>query len=358
MLSGTLKPNQKLLMFKRLLLIAVFIVPASFARSQVTPVDTIPRSDVDSVAFDSSIDYDELFNDLDLFLDSLLKPRSYALVNLSAGQGYFNFANKNNDQTRVEKKIIWSPTFGYYDKSGFGITLSSYMIRDSSKRYWYQLSVSPSYDYIKNRDLVTGISYTRYFTKNLVPFYTSPLQSELNGYFLWRKSWLQPGITANYGWGSRTEYNKRDSIYREMAVTTAANGTIRHVRERIITILSKNKESIVDFSMTASLRHDFYWLDIFSKKDHIRFSPLISLAAGTQKFGFNQTNRLVGGIRANTQSLTLQQKFQLLSTTLYLRGEYSFGKFFIQPQFLFDYYFPGEKDNLTTVFSINTGFMF
>jgi hypothetical protein len=347
-------------MLKKYLLIAFFILPAGFARSQVTPTDTIPHSVADDIGTDSTIDYDDLLNDLELFLDSLLKPHNYFLVSISGGQGYINFSNKNSLRTKEEQKFIWSPALGYYSKDGLGITIASYMVHDSTKRYWYQLSVSPSFDYLKNRHLATGISYTRYFTKTSVPFYTSPLQSELNGYFLWRKSWLQPGITANYGWGTRTEFTKREIAYRKLLAAAVDSRSITVLDT--ITILRRNRESIADFSLAASLRHDFYWLDIFSKKDHIRFSPLISLSAGTQKFGFNQTTGAYGSVRANalnnSRNLTLRQKFQFLSTTLYLRSEYSFGKFFIQPQVLFDYYFPGENNKFTTAFSVNTGFMF
>jgi len=43
---------------------------------------------------------------------------------------------------------------------------------------------------------------------------------------------------------------------------------------------------------------------------------------------------------------------------MFLRGEYSIGKFFIQPQFTMDYYFPASSGNFTSIFSINIGCMF
>jgi len=354
-------------MFKKLFIVICCLTLAGAAWSQVNPTDTTPSSVADTLVKvtdtsgrDDDMDIDELLNDFDLFLDSMLTPRSCVLLNLSMTQGYFSFTNKNNVLIKEARKSIWSPTFGYYDKGGLGITLASYAIYDSGTRYVYQGSLTPSYDYLQNRKLATGISFTRYFTRNSLPFYTSPLQNELTGYFLWRKSWLQPGIAANYGWGSRTEFKKREITYRKLVATAANDGTIRILDT--ISILTKNRESIIDFSLMFSLRHDFYWLEIFSKKDHIRFSPLLAVCAGTQKFGFNQSNTAFGNLRAATyytsRSVSLQQKFQLLSSTLYLRGEYFFGKFFIQPQVLFDYYFPGENSNITTLFSINAGFLF
>ena len=345
---------------------------AGTAWSQTNPADTTPSPVVkaaanatDSSALDEDLDIDALLNDLDLFLDSMLTPRSYVLLNLSVTQGYYSFTNKNNLRIREAKKAVWSPMFGYYDKSGVGITLASYVIYDSSKRYVYQTSFTPSYDYLQNRKLATGVSFTRYFTRTKLPFYTSPLQNELNGYFLWRKSFLQPGVALSYGWGNRTEYKRREIAYQKLLTATARNGDVKIVDTiSVITrVLSKNSESVVDFSTMFSVRHDFYWLEIFSKKDHIRFSPLLTVTAGTQKFGFNNESATsFSNIRATTyyssRSVSLRQQFQLLSSTLYLRGEYFIGKFFIQPQVIFDYYFPKKTSGFTALFSFNTGFLF
>jgi hypothetical protein len=324
---------------------------AGYARSQDTARhDPAVVTSVDDMAIDTSMDYDELMNDLDLFLDSILSPRSYFLANLSVGQGYFNFTNRTNTRIKSTQKFVWSPTLGYYAKGGFGVTLSGSMVRDSVRLKFYQLSLSPSYDYLKNRKLAAGISYIRYFTKDSLPFYTSPLQNEVNAYFLWRKSWLKPSIAASYGWGSRSEYNKRQRF-------------IARLLKRAV-VITNTEESIADFSLTFSLRHDFYWLNIFSKKDNIRFSPQLSFAGGSQKFGFNQTSGTYVSnsdnvlYSAGSVNLDKEMKFQPLSLTLYLRAEYSVGKFFIQPQLLLDYYFPGEDKNFTTLFSLNLGFMF
>lgn len=117
----------------------------------------------------------------------------------------------------------------------------------------------------------------------------------------------------------------------------------------------------------ASVRHDFYWLQVLAKNDHIRITPQIIFTSGTQQFGFNQTAntyattiRTGANILYNSESslLTDQTKFQPLSLALFLRTEYSFGKFFIQPQFIMDYYFPATENNFNSVFTLNAGFMF
>jgi hypothetical protein len=62
----------------------------------------------------------------------------------------------------------------------------------------------------------------------------------------------------------------------------------------------------------------------------------------------------------STENIYLDDKidFQPLSLSLYLRGEYSVGKFFVQPQFALDYYFPADSKNLSSMFSINFGLVF
>jgi hypothetical protein len=124
---------------------------------------------------------------------------------------------------------------------------------------------------------------------------------------------------------------------------------------------------VSDFSVTASVRHDFYWLDVLAYKDHIRFTPQLAFTSGTQKFGFNQSSstyattiRTSSNVLYSTDNLYLddQLKFQPLSLTLYLRGEYSIGKFFVQPQFTMDYYLPAATDNFNAFFSLNLGFIF
>jgi hypothetical protein len=138
------------------------------------------------------------------------------------------------------------------------------------------------------------------------------------------------------------------------------------LRRRGFTYIN-TKETISDFSLMTSVRHDFYWLDVFTFNDHIRFTPQLALTSGTQKFGFNQSSstfatviRTGSNVLYSTENVYLddQLKFQPLSLTLFLRGEYSIKKFFIQPQLTMDYYFPATSNNFTTLFSLNLGFMF
>lgn len=317
--------------------------------------DSVMIQDSSALEMDTSLDYDLLLSDLDSFLDSILMPRSYFMGNISMGRGYFNFKSKSNVFIETAEKLTYIPTFAYFHKGGLSISASGNIVNDEEGLNLYQLALTPGYDYIADRNLAAGITYTRFFTKDSLNFYTTPLQNELYAYFTYRKWWIRPTIAASYGWGSRTDYKERESLIYDL-----------RLRRSGITQVNST-ESIKDFSLISSIRHDFYWLDIFGFKDHIRFTPQLSFVSGTQKFGFNQSSstyatviRTGANVLYNSENVYLDDRleFQPLSLTLFLRGEYSIGKLFVQPQLILDYYFPAQEKNFSTLLSFNVGMVF
>lgn len=340
-------------MIQRWIMILLFIMPGTVAYCQVA--DTISRPVTKTPAIDTTFDYDDLFQDFDAFMDSILSPHSYFLAGLSVSKGYYTFESKASAAIESRKRINYSPTLAYYHSSGFGFTATGYAVKDQVNLNLYQVGITPSFDYLKDKRLATGISFTKYITKDSLPFYNTPIQNELYGYFTWRKSWIRPTVSFSYGWGSHTELLKRETIIND----------IRLQRRGYVFINSK--ESVGDFSMLASVRHDFYWLDVFARNDHIRVTPVISFTAGTQKFGFNQSSntyatlvRSGANVLYSTSDFSFddQLKFQPLSAAFSLRGEYFIGPFFVQPQYTLDYYFPASDKKLTGLFSVNAGFIF
>ena len=341
-------------MFKRLSTILGLQIIGLTVFSQENPGDTLlPVSK--TLAIDSAEYYNDLFQDLDSFLDSITAPRSYFLASVSLGKGYFNYKSKSTVLLEAAQKFTYSPTIAFYHKSGFGMTAAGNIVNDANRMNFFQASLSPSFDYLENKRFVTGVAYTRFITKDSLSFYTSPLQNELYAYFTYRKGWIRPTVALSYGWGSRSEYAHREELITSLQLRR--RGYIR----------INTKESISDFSILTSVRHDFYWLDLFAYTDHIRFTPQITFTSGTQKFGFNQSSNTYGtslrtgsNVLFNSENIVLDDnlKFQPLSLSLYLHSEYSIGKFFIQPQLVFDYYFPATEKNFTSLFSITTGFSF
>lgn len=343
-------------MLKRLSILVMFIVLCTTVYTQNSTTDTSFTTASDVSFIDTTIDYDDLFRDIDAFMDSILSPGNYLLLSISFAKGYYNYINKGNSSIDATKRFTYSPVVGYYHKGGLGITGTGYVTNTEEKTELYQASISPSYDYLHNRNLAAGISYSRYFTKDSLPFYTTPLQNELCAYFTYRKWWIKPMIAFNYGWGSRKDYSEREVSIQDL-----------RLRRRGFTYIN-TEETINDFSVLVSVRHDFYWFDIIGKKDYFRVTPQLSFTSGTQKFGFNQSSiTYITNLRTannnvlfNSENLYLddQLKFQPLSLGFNVRGEYSVGKFFVQPQIILDYYFPASSKNLSAFFACNAGFVF
>ncbi|HYM94298.1 MAG TPA: hypothetical protein VET23_09185, partial [Chitinophagaceae bacterium] len=77
--------------------IILFLLLGSTSFSQGTPADSliIPVKEK-KPAIDTNINYDELLQDMDAFMDSKLMPHSYFLASVSLGKSYFNFSSKDN----------------------------------------------------------------------------------------------------------------------------------------------------------------------------------------------------------------------------------------------------------------------
>lgn len=300
-------------------------------------------------------DYEDLFNELDKLLDSLTAPRNFILFNIAFGSNYFNYQSKTSYLLEPVKRVTYTPSLAYYSRSGLGISASTMVMNDGSNMNPYQFSLTGSYDYLRNKKFITGIALTRIFSKDSLPFYTSPLKNELYGYFTYKKSWFKPSVALSYGWGSREEYEERQEYITSLRL--ALNGYTR----------VNTRESINDFTVISSVRHDFYWLNILRKRDYIRFTPQIVFTSGSQKFGFNQSSstyatlpRTGANFLYNSEQVYLDDKiyFQPLSLTTYLKAGYSKGKFFIQPQLILDYYFPATEKNFTAAIVMNAGVIF
>jgi hypothetical protein len=300
-------------------------------------------------------DYDELFSELDALIDSLTAPRSFTLFNIGIGQSFLTYETKSGTATETKRRFAYAPSIGYYDRTGFGVGVGAALVNDGTGMNPYQFSVTGSYDYQQNKSFITGTSLTHYFTKGDLPFYTSPLQNELYGYFTYRKLWFKPSVGVSYGWGSRDDFEEREEQIQNIQL--AQKGFTR------INI----KESITDLNITASIRHDFYFLDALSNHDYLRITPQFSFASGTQQFGFNQTSNTFATVRRtgrnvlySTENIALDNQlyFQPISLTAFLKTEYAKGKFYFQPQIMVDYYFPASTNNFTTAFMINTGIVF
>lgn len=318
------------------------------------------KSAVDSTAY-----YNDLFNELDGFLDSITSPRNMWLISIGAGNSFLNYQSTSAQSLPGDKKIIYSPSIGFFHKTGLGINLSSGIVNDGSDFIPFQYVATGSYDYLKSHSFSTGVSYSHFFTKDTLSFYTSPIQNEVLLYVGYKKSWFRPSLTATYGWGSFTSYEERIEQLKKLQKNKKKNSSTPDNTPVSTTV--ETEETVSDFSLAASVRHDFYWQNVINKKGVLRLTPRITFTSGTQKFGFNQTSSSysitkAGGnkVKYISENITLDDElyFQPLSLAAFIKPELTFGKFFIQSQIAFDYYFPADSKNFTTNFSMNLGFLF
>jgi hypothetical protein len=331
-------------MGKRLLFLVVSCLGVSLLHAQKNKA-------VDSLAY-----YDDLFNELDAFIDSITAPRTMVLVNVGVSSNFLNYQTGSDVDLDAQRKITLMPSLGYYHKSGLGISGSANILNDGSGMNPYQFLATGSYDYLGNHAFMAGISATHFFTKDSLAFYTSPLKNELNAYFTYKKWWVKPTVSASYGWGSRSDYEEREEYITSLRLRPTGYTQIN------------THESVNDFSISASVRHDFYWLDVLRRGYTFRLTPQLMFVGGTQKFGFNQTSStsyvVTKGngkrVLADSENVYLDNSvaFQPLSLTAFLKSELSIGKFFIQPQVALDYYLPAQSKNLNAGFLLNAGLIF
>ena len=299
---------------------------------------------------DSTAFLDSIFNEMDDILDQMMPKKNYFSAGVGVGTGFFNFRNFTNESFKREKKMMISPIVGFYHKSGFGITGTANAVTDGKVQF-YQASVNPSYDYIKRGKFSTGVSYTRFFTKDDLSFYTTPISNEVSVYFSYKKLIVKPAVSLAYGWGSRTQYEKHKSDVL----------MLRKFRNpRVVTIA--NQESVKDLSILFSLRKDFDFTNVLFDGDLFTITPVAALSAGTQNFGlntsFSSNSKRLNNFLPGNQYIKSKNSFDTQSASAVLRADYSITNFYLQSQFLLDFYLHSAPDRLNNAFAIIAGVNF
>ncbi len=294
---------------------------------------------------------DSLMKDFDAYLDSMIKPRSFFNVSLGVGTGFFSVKDNVNLDFQVKNKAILSQELSYFHRSGLGLSLNSYMVNENKKMSVYQYAVTPNYHFIKGNQYAAGLSYTRFYTKENLSFYTTPIQNEAYAFFTVKKWWLEPGIAFSYGWGNKTEFEEKEvDIYLKRGKSS---------RKKVIVI--KLDESVRDFTTLFSVRHSFSFNKLLLKNDALMLRPVLVLSAGTQNFGFNtsfSSNSTFGNtLLPPNSNITDVRGLEFQSSTFVLQADYSIGKFYVMPQVMLDYYLHQSDKRFNSVFSLTTGFI-
>ncbi|PSL46742.1 hypothetical protein CLV51_103724 [Chitinophaga niastensis] len=280
--------------------------------------------------------------ELEKQLDSLLRKEEKSEVVL--GVGYGNNPAYGSKTTNFELPIILktfvSPSLSYYHKSGFYAGVSAYYLFNSLNKPWFEWDLTAGYDYTKNKNFLTGISYTHYEFTDSSDVPTTPITNELFAYFYYRKWWVQPGVSLDYGWG-------KDAL--------EGNHTKETFRGN-------------DFNFIAALRHPFIFNAVMSRRDVVLFTPSVNFTMGTANYYSN-----LKAFQYVTRSPKLKQvkkhpgkelnfedhsNFEARAIDVTLNLSYFIGRLNLAPSFTVFKPFSGTEQNIMSYFTARMAYSF
>jgi hypothetical protein len=329
-------------MFKILIfLLAVFA--NSFVYGQTDPLTREERRALDS-----------MFKNDEFIKLMLYKDKSYFDVNIGLGNGIFSLNNNAlNAAQSLTNKIYFSPSVGYYHKTGFALTLNGFISDNNGSLNMYQYAISPSYTYDK-KNIAAGISYTWYIDGADAGFDVSPFKNDFYASVTYKKPWIEPGLAIGYAYGKEVEYYDTSFWF---SPPPPGIPRIIHIRDTITTKLS-------GFSLTFSGTHKWNFYELINKKDAIQLQPTMLLNAGSQKWNTAHSSSLnyrlplvQNYLKRRYGDGSTSTSFNVQSLGFLAEVTYYFGKFYFQPQLYLDYYLPSTTEKkLTTLFSAVVGF--
>ncbi|MEO6231476.1 MAG: hypothetical protein ABJB11_09265 [Ferruginibacter sp.] len=293
------------------------------------------------------IDSLQIMKELMDLLGTVDKPASYAFVNLGIGNRLFSMRNNSlNARQSSVNTIIYTPTVGYFHKSGLSITAGANFLNDGIDFGAKQYSITSAFDLSGNKNWGVGISYTHYFVQDKFSPFSSPFQDDIYGSVKYKRTWIQPGISIGYSAGSYNEALEKDTII---------NGRLKHRYDSITYKLDA-------FSLVFSAGHQFIWYGTINKDDALAFTPTLMANAGsaTTSTTHNSNVALINFFIRKGRIPKLQtDKFEMQSLAINLDLTYTVGKFTFEPQLYLDYYLPEtDSSRFSQVFAFNVGYSF
>ena len=320
-----------------------------FFNSVVGVAQTDTLSATDKALLDSMLANDPFLNMLSE------KEGSYFDINIGMGNSIFSEKNNTLNAEQAEtKKIFFTPSVGYYNKSGLGIAFTGYLSNDKGKASIYQYAINPFYNYA-DKKVEAGLSYTRYLPGTSVSsFSISPYTNDVYANVKLKKPWLQPGLALGFANGKFEEYF--DSTF----IINPPSGP------RLVRITDTITTRLKDFSIIFSIEHEFNFLKLFSTRDQLMLVPAIMLNGSSQNWNIahsNSINKRSPGVqnllKRNYGNGNVNVPFQLQSIAFLTQATYSLANFYLLPQVYLDYYLPqSNSQKLTAVYSITAGITF
>ncbi|MFZ4058115.1 MAG: hypothetical protein ACOYKE_08235 [Ferruginibacter sp.] len=301
-------------------------------------VDTVRLSAQDSIT---------ILNELAALLNQSSKATSYFSVNVEVGNQLFSIRNKSLNSRQAERTMVFTPSIGYFHKSGLSISANTSLLNDQNTFGPVQFAINPAYDLPNNKNIALGLSYTHYWVKDSYSSYASPIQHDLYGSFQYKKKWLQPGLALGYSSGKYNELRTKDTVI---------NGNRKIFYDSITYALNS-------FTMMLSVAHSFEWEKVLNEQDNLVFTPsiLFNLGAGKTSISHITNAPLLFRILNRRGRIPKLQtdKFQPESIGVDLNLQYYIGKFSIEPEWYLDYYVASTTGNrFTQNITFKLGFYF
>ncbi len=331
-------------MYKTLYCFLITILLLSKTYGQLTPSD--------QKIMDSLLQNDELMK----MINGLGEGQSYFRINAGIGNRLFTERNKAVENLQTNNQLVFTPSVGYFHKSGLGVSFTGYLLSQNKKTDFYQYALSPSYSYSKGKWINATLSYSHYFKKANYNSSASPFNDEFYGSAVLKKYWIKPAVSIGYSSGKYREIVNVDTIIRIQNRPTP----IKFVDTATTTISS--------FSIAASIEHDFNFYSVLCKKDGLSITPQLSVITGVNDYSVSNKKSIQ---MYNTyikrrlkhlqrfQSSPGESKYEVQSVGLDLDLNYQIGKFYLEPELYLDYYLPKTNDTrFTQIFNFNIGITF
>jgi hypothetical protein len=280
--------------------------------------------------------------DIQRQLDSLLnaQQKSEFMLSLSYGNNPA-YGGKKLDVVRpIVLKPFISPSLSYYHKTGAFASIATYYMFNATQKPLFETDLSVGYDYTKNRQLITGINYTRYIYADSSDMPFTPIENEMFAYFLYRRWWLEPGLILDYGWGKRTVKINR---FFNRDITGS------------------------DFNMMLDVRHTFIFPELTGEHDALMIIPIMAITAGTANYYSNlkagqyltrskKIRRYIN--RLNEEETILDTSFEPRAVDLSLRVSYMYKKLTVAPSYIVFQPLKGDDKSLFGYFSASVNYTF
>jgi hypothetical protein len=216
----------------------------------------------------------------------------------------------------------------------------------------YQTAITPSFDHF-GKKLLFGVSYSYYLRSTDPSVTTTPYSQEVYGYMQLRKTWLRPAIAAGWGGGS----------YKDVSIIPVK------ISGDQIFIVDTAMVTLNDYSLIASVSHNFNFQDLLSKDDIFTVSPQLSLIGGMQQYQSKTISRRFFGERfkeSELERIRKRYKTSSSSTTISLESaafsmnlSWFKGAFSINSGYFLGYYFNAATSRrFSHIFNTGIGFTF